>query len=88
MLGVIMTGIGHDGAQGASELYTKGKGYILIQDQESSTVWGMPKNTLRKDCVSEIHSLDRLGKRINRITSYNVCYTKLLRICRGLRKYL
>ncbi len=67
MLGVIMTGIGHDGAQGASELYTKGKGYILIQDQESSTVWGMPKNTLRKDCVSEIHSLDRLGKRINNI---------------------
>lgn len=67
MVGLIMTGIGHDGAMGAANLYKKGKGYIIIQDEESSVVWGMPKTTLLKNCVSEVLPLNMLGARLNKL---------------------
>lgn len=38
----MLTGMGSDGLQGAKEFVEKG-GSIIAQDQESSTVWGMPK---------------------------------------------
>lgn len=39
---VLLTGMGRDGASGMSELKAKGA-YTIAQDEESSTVYGMPK---------------------------------------------
>ena len=39
--GVVLTGMGQDGAEGASRLAAIG-GPILVQDQSSAVVWGMP----------------------------------------------
>lgn len=41
-LGIVMTGMGQDGLNGARALHAAGS-RLLVQDQESSVVWGMPK---------------------------------------------
>ncbi|MHC4895007.1 MAG: chemotaxis-specific protein-glutamate methyltransferase CheB, partial [Planctomycetota bacterium] len=41
LLAVVMTGMGHDGAAGAKEIHDRG-GRVLIQDEPTSVVWGMP----------------------------------------------
>jgi two-component system chemotaxis response regulator CheB len=40
-LGLVLTGMGHDGAKGAEALVAAG-GRIFIQDESTSVVWGMP----------------------------------------------
>ena len=67
MLGVIMTGMGTDGAEGCRRLVNQGGAYVIIQDKESSVIWGMPEAALQTGVVSEIHSLEVLGSRISRL---------------------
>lgn len=62
-LGVVLTGMGRDGTQGAMELAEAG-GTLLVQNEASSAVWGMPGSIARAGLASAIlHPLD-LAKRI------------------------
>lgn len=49
-VGIILTGMGDDGADGAVDLAATG-GVVLAQDDESSAVWGMPAAAVRRGCV-------------------------------------
>ncbi len=40
-IGVVLTGMGYDGLRGSEQLKANGA-YIIAQDRQSSTVWGMP----------------------------------------------
>ena len=62
-LGVIMTGMGRDGAQQLGTIYKEG-GMTLGQDEASAVVYGMPRVAYELGHVMEQVSLQRMGRRI------------------------
>ena len=62
-LGVIMTGMGDDGAAGLLELRAAGA-RTLAQDEESCVVYGMPKEAVARGAVEAIVQLDALPAEI------------------------
>jgi len=62
-LGVIMTGMGRDGAQQLGTIYKEG-GMTLGQDEASAVVYGMPRVAYELGHVMEQVPLQRMGKRI------------------------
>ncbi len=59
IIGVILTGMGTDGATGVVEI-KKANGYVMAQDKDSSTVFGMPRAAIETNCVDRIVPLNRL----------------------------
>jgi len=62
-LGVIMTGMGDDGARGLKEMRDAGA-HTIAQDEQSCVVFGMPKEAIRMDAVERILSLHELPRAI------------------------
>jgi two-component system chemotaxis response regulator CheB len=62
-LGVIMTGMGRDGAQQLGNIYKEG-GITLGQDESSAVVYGMPRVAWELGHVQEQVSLDNMARRI------------------------
>ncbi|MCL2186489.1 MAG: chemotaxis-specific protein-glutamate methyltransferase CheB [Treponema sp.] len=62
-LGVIMTGMGRDGAQHLGTIYKEG-GMTLGQDEQSAVVYGMPRVAYEMGHVMEQVSLDNMARRI------------------------
>lgn len=62
-IGVILTGMGRDGADGLKAMKQAGAA-TLAQDEESSVVWGMPGAAVKEGAVDEVHPLDDIAKRI------------------------
>ncbi|WP_324261469.1 chemotaxis-specific protein-glutamate methyltransferase CheB [Altererythrobacter sp. H2] len=62
-LAVVLSGMGRDGALGAVDLVRAG-GRILVQDQASSAVWGMPRAIVEAGLAEAILPPDQLGIRI------------------------
>src|SRR5438045_1252501 len=62
-LGVVLTGMGRDGVEGASRLVACG-GSILAQDESSSAVWGMPRAVLEAGLACAILPPDKIARRI------------------------
>lgn len=63
LVGVILTGMGRDGAQGLLNLKNVGA-HTIAQDEESSVVFGMPKAAIELGAQQEITSLDSMATRI------------------------
>lgn len=66
LLGIIMTGMGRDGAEGMCTIKNNG-GFNIAQDEESSVVYGMPGNAITKGAVHEVMSLDEISETLNRL---------------------
>lgn len=64
-LAVVLTGMGNDGAKGAKLLSEQGN-HVLIQDEESSVVWGMAGETFRNGAANEVLSLSDIPKALLR----------------------
>jgi two-component system chemotaxis response regulator CheB len=62
-VGVLMTGMGEDGAAGLEAIHRAG-GRTLAQDEESSVVFGMPRAAIARDAVDEVLSLERIPEAI------------------------
>lgn len=63
IIGVIMTGMGADGADGLSKVKAN-KGFIIAQDEESCVVFGMPKSTIKLGVVDKVVSLNNIANEI------------------------
>lgn len=59
-IGIVMTGMGSDGARGAAALRAKGAP-VLVQDQASSVVWGMPGAVIALGAASAVFPADGLA---------------------------
>ena len=64
-VGIIMTGMGDDGASGMRELRDCGA-VTYAQDQESCMVYGMPKEAVLSGGVSAMVALERIAYVIGR----------------------
>jgi len=62
-VGVIMTGMGKDGAKGLLEM-RNGGGRTIAQDEASCVVYGMPKEAVRSGAVEHVVPLDRIPETI------------------------
>lgn len=54
VIGIIMTGMGADGADGVKELKKNTDCYIIAQDEETCVVYGMPKSAINTGVVDDI----------------------------------
>tara|TARA_B100001971_G_scaffold215190_1_gene259678 strand:- start:114075 stop:115115 length:1041 start_codon:yes stop_codon:yes gene_type:complete len=61
---LVLTGMGSDGAQGSQYIKSKG-GTVLIQDESSSIVWGMPKAVFEINAYDDILHLDQIPEIID-----------------------
>ena len=71
-LGVVLTGMGRDGVEGASRLVACG-GSILAQDEASSAVWGMPRAVLEAGLACALLPPDKIARRIAARTEDQAC---------------
>jgi two-component system chemotaxis response regulator CheB len=62
-LGVIMTGMGDDGAAGLLEMRNAGA-RTVGQDEESCVVYGMPREAVKCGAVERVVKLEAIGREI------------------------
>ena len=67
-VGVIMTGMGDDGARGMFEMKEAGS-YNIAQDEESSVVFGMPKEAIKRGGTDIVMPLEKIAMKIISICS-------------------
>jgi two-component system, chemotaxis family, protein-glutamate methylesterase/glutaminase len=65
-VGVILTGMGDDGARGLKEMREAGAPTVA-QDEHTSVVWGMPGAAVKLGAVDEVLSLDRISAAVLRL---------------------
>jgi two-component system chemotaxis response regulator CheB len=62
-LGIIMTGMGNDGAAGMEDLHNTGA-QTIAQNEETSIVFGMPNEAIKKNAVDKVVPLDQISAEI------------------------
>ena len=67
-IGVILTGMGADGAQGMRKMKEAGA-RTIAQDEESCVVFGMPKEAIRLNAVDRVVPLERIPEEIVQMVS-------------------
>jgi two-component system chemotaxis response regulator CheB len=62
-VGVVLTGMGSDGAKGLAAIKERG-GATIAQDQKTSVVYGMPQVAFQTGCVDTVAPLERIPQEI------------------------
>ncbi len=65
---VVLTGMGADGTSGINYLKNKKKLYVISQDKDSCTVYGMPKMIYESGVTDEVRPLSDIASAITSIT--------------------
>ena len=66
ILATILTGMGHDGTQGATYIVANG-GSVMAQDEATSVVWGMPGSAVNAGVCSAVLPVDQMATKIVRL---------------------
>ena len=62
-LAVVLTGMGHDGTDGCQHIQDRG-GQVIVQDEATSVVWGMPGFVVKGRLADKILPLDQIAEEI------------------------
>lgn len=65
-LAVVLTGMGEDGRRGCQTIRARG-GRVLVQDEESSVVWGMPGAVVAAGVADRIVPLSEIAQRLTQL---------------------
>jgi len=65
-IGLILTGMGHDGAIGMKKI-KKNNGYGIVEDRSTALVYGMPSATIKENAYDEIVPLTQIPNRLIRV---------------------
>ena len=68
VLAAVLTGMGTDGRDGAGKIVARG-GRVLVQDEESSVVWGMPGAIAAAGLADAVLPLDQIGPTITTLAA-------------------
>lgn len=65
-VGIVLTGMGDDGAEGLKALRLAG-GLTLAQDEQSCVVYGMPREAVARNAVDRVLTLDQIALTLSRL---------------------
>jgi two-component system chemotaxis response regulator CheB len=66
LAGVILTGMGRDGADGIAHIKKVG-GITIAQDQSTSVIYGMPKAAAETGCVDFVLTTSQIGRKLSEL---------------------
>jgi two-component system chemotaxis response regulator CheB len=69
LISVLLTGMGADGAEGSLKVKHRG-GYTIVQDKETSAIFGMPKVAIEKGAATVILPLPRVSDELLQLTRH------------------
>ncbi len=69
--GMILTGMGDDGVEGLAELHTQG-GLTIAQDEETSVVFGMPREAILRKAVDHILPIERISSALLQLPNLSI----------------
>jgi two-component system chemotaxis response regulator CheB len=73
-IGVILTGMGNDGAEGAKAIKSAG-GLVIAEDESTAVIFGMPSEAIRTGSVAQVLPLDDIYPALeNRVLSLAHAY--------------
>jgi two-component system chemotaxis response regulator CheB len=79
VLAVVLTGMGSDGTQGAAAVREAG-GEVIVQDEESSVVWGMPGKIVAASLADHIFPLSGIAPEVVRRVSIRRAFAAAARL--------
>ncbi|MCK5684122.1 chemotaxis protein CheB [bacterium] len=65
-IAILLTGIGEDGVIGLKKVKSFG-GVTIVQDKETSVVFGMPQAAIRENAVDKVLSILSIGEQLNKL---------------------
>jgi len=66
LIGVLMTGMGNDGAEAMAHLHRQG-GRTIAEAEETAVVWGMPGELVKAEGASFVEPLPRIAERLRQL---------------------
>jgi two-component system chemotaxis response regulator CheB len=68
-IGVVLTGMGTDGAKGAAAIKNAG-GHVIAQDEATSVIFGMPAEAIKAGAVDQVLPIDQIYSAIEKRVLY------------------
>ena len=74
LIGVLMTGMGDDGAEAMAQLHARG-GKTIAEAEETAVIWGMPGELVKAGGADWVVPLPKIADRLQQITPTNAAHT-------------
>ena len=68
-IGVILTGMGNDGAKGAQTIRSVG-GHVIAQDESTAVIFGMPQEAIKTGAVDQVLPMESIYQGIEKRVLY------------------